>query len=67
MSEMFLTSDEIAALTGRKFKSLQIQQLRKMKVPFWVNANNAPVVARAAIEGRKEVAKPEEPQWTAPK
>lgn len=53
MSDMFLTKDEVAELTGRKTKSKQIEQLRTMRIPFWVNALDAPVVPRSAIEGRK--------------
>lgn len=63
MSDMFLTKDEIATLTGRKTKSKQIEALRKMALPFWVNANDAPVVPRSAIEGRRELPKPEKPKW----
>lgn len=60
MSDMFLTKDEVAELTGRKVKSKQVEQLRKMGLPFWVNALNAPVVPRSAVDGRKESAKPRE-------
>lgn len=63
MSDTFLTPDEIATLTGRKFKRMQIEQLRKMGIPFWVNAVNAPIVARAIIEGRKEKVEPPKPVW----
>jgi hypothetical protein len=64
----FLSANEIAALTGikggrggRPKHALQIDQLRKMGLPFWVNAAGKPVVARAAIEGRPAVSKPLEP------
>jgi hypothetical protein len=63
MSDTFLTPEEIAILTGRKFKRLQIEQLRKMGIPFWVNAVNMPIVARATIEGRKEKVEPPKPKW----
>jgi hypothetical protein len=49
MSDMFLTKDEIATLAGRKTKSKQIEMLRKMALPFWVNAHDAPVALRSAI------------------
>lgn len=49
---MFLTDAEIATLTGRKIKRLQIEALRTMGVPFLVNACGKPVVTKAAIEGR---------------
>lgn len=52
MSTMFLEEDEVAVLTGRKFKSRQVDQLRRMGVPFFVNALGRAIVARAAIEGR---------------
>jgi hypothetical protein len=52
MPDMFLTKEELVTLTARKIKRLQIEQLRKMNIPFWVNAVGGPVVARAAIEGR---------------
>lgn len=55
MSATFLTKEEVAELTGRKNKSLQIVQLRKMGLPFWVNALDAPVVPRSAIDGRKKL------------
>jgi hypothetical protein len=48
---LFLTTDEIAQLTGRARKALQIDALRRMGIPFWVNAAGYPVVTRAAIEG----------------
>lgn len=63
MTETFLTKDEIATLTGRKTKSKQIEALRKMALPFWVNAHDAPVVPRSAIEGKRELPKPEKPKW----
>lgn len=39
---LFLTEDEVAILTGRKIKKLQVEALRKMGVPFFVNAANRP-------------------------
>jgi hypothetical protein len=63
MSDMFLTKDEIATLTGRKTKSKQIEALRKMALPFWVNAHDAPVVARAAIEGTAPLDTPAKERW----
>lgn len=61
----FLTCDDLVELTGRKTKSKQIEALRKMGLPFWVNAIGKPVVAVAAIEGRKAPATPA-PAWTPP-
>ena len=60
----FLTPSDVSELTGRKNKSLQIAALLKMGLPFWVNAIGKPVVARAAIEGRKEIPRPK--TWVMP-
>lgn len=61
---MFLTQDQLVELTGRKVKSKQIEALRRMKLPFWVNAVGKPVVSVAAIEGRKaDIPKKSEPTW----
>lgn len=63
MSDMFLTKDEIATLTGRKTKGKQIEALRKMGVPFWVNALDTPVVARSTIVGKAPVEPPTKERW----
>ncbi|WP_244144447.1 DUF4224 domain-containing protein [Paraburkholderia tropica] len=47
---------ELVVLTGRKVKSKQVESLRRMGVPFFVNACGRAVVARSAIEGRTGVA-----------
>ncbi|WP_081063057.1 DUF4224 domain-containing protein [Burkholderia stagnalis] len=52
---MFLSPFELAVLTGRKIKSKQVEALRRMGVPFFVNACGRAVVARSAIEGRTSV------------
>lgn len=68
MSAMFLSLDELADLTGRKIKSKQVEALRRMGVPFRVNALGRPVVAAAAIIGTR--APPVvniDPEWTMPK
>lgn len=65
MSDTFLTKDEVAELTGRKNKRLQVEQLRKMGLPFWLNAASAPIVPRSAIEG-KRAAPAEKPKWIPP-
>jgi len=62
MSASFLDSEEIAELTGRKIKSKQIEALRKMGIPYFVNATGHPVVTRNAIEGKKE--EPQQRKWT---
>lgn len=63
MSDTFLTKEEIAILTGRKVKTMQVAQLRKMAIPFWINAHDAPVVPRSAIDGRKPAATPVKKGW----
>ena len=63
MSDMFLTKDELATLTGRKTKSKQIEALRKKASPFCVNALDALVVPRSAIDGRRERPEPEKRPW----
>lgn len=66
MSDMFLTKEEVSILTGWKIKSKQIEQLRRMILPFWVNAVGAPIVARSTIEGKRQAAPAKEPEWTLP-
>lgn len=51
---LFLTQSDLAELTGRKIKSKQIEVLRRMGLPFHVNAAGKPVVALCTIEGRKQ-------------
>lgn len=63
---MFLTAEELAELTGRKIKSKQIEALRRMGLPFHVNAVGKPVVPASAIEGRKQPPPPK-PVWQMPK
>jgi len=63
MSDTFLTKEEIATLTGRKIKSLQIKQLQKMGLPFFINAVNEPVVARVTIEGKSTPPEPQKARW----
>ncbi|WP_410594122.1 DUF4224 domain-containing protein, partial [Bacillus sp. SIMBA_074] len=53
MSETFLSTNELVVLTGRKLKSKQVEALRRMGLPFFVNACGRPIVTRAAVEGRK--------------
>ena len=49
----FLSADDVAHLTGRKTSGKQIEALRAMRIPFWVNGVGRPVVTIAAVEGRK--------------
>lgn len=63
--DTFLTTEAVVRLTGRRRKSKQIEALRTMGLPFWVNAIGEPVVAVAAIEGRREA--PREKTWVMPR
>lgn len=60
---MFLTPEELEALTERTRKADQIAWLRKNYIPYFEGANGHPRVSRAFIEnalsGRPE---PTEPQ-----
>ena len=76
MSDTFLSPQEIEELTGvktgrnkRTREQLQIEWLRASGIPFWENARGRPIVARAAIEGRRaaEVAATEpKKKWQPP-
>ena len=59
---IFLDPGELAILTGRKLKRLQVAQLRKMGIPFHINAAGRPIVCRSAVEGRSTVAAPPDTQ-----
>lgn len=59
---MFLTPEELVALTGRKVRRLQVEQLRTMGIPFYVNAVGRAVVVRSVLEGSKEQQQPR-PKW----
>lgn len=54
--DLFLSPLELAVLTGRKVKIKQIDALRRMGIPFFINACGRAIVARSAIEGRGSVA-----------
>lgn len=60
---LFLTPEEITELTGRKHKSKQVEELRKMGVAFRINAVGRPVVTRVAVEGRAQKADEAAPKW----
>lgn len=63
--DTFLTPDAMVRLTGRRRKTKQIETLKTMGLPFWVNAIGEPVVTIAAVEGRKEA--PREKVWVMPR
>lgn len=48
---LFLTDAELGELTGRRLRRLQIDALRRMLIPFKINAIGRPVVTRAAVLG----------------
>ena len=51
MSELFLTREEVAELTGAKTRAKQVQVLQRNGVRHWINAAGWPVVARSAVDG----------------
>lgn len=63
--EMFLNKDEMARLTGRKFKSKQIEALRAMGISFFINAIGEPIVARAVIEGTASKTEKPKEKWVS--
>lgn len=67
---MFLDDDQLKHLTGYAQKAKQVAQLRRMGVPFFVNAAGKPVVAESAVQGTKpqETIQTQvswEPSWAA--
>lgn len=60
---MFLTPDELEAMTERTRKQDQVEWLRRNRIPFLIGANGHPRVSRAYIEnilsGRPEKNRPE--------
>lgn len=54
MTDMFLSPPELVTLTGRKVKSKQVEALRRMGLPFFINACGRAIVARSAVEGRTD-------------
>lgn len=66
VTELFLTADEIIQLTGRKRAKMQVDQLRKMGIPFHLNAFSKPVIARAAIVGAESKPVEKKTTWQPP-
>lgn len=65
MSDTFLSTEEVAELTGVRVgrngktrEQLQIEWLRTSGIPFWTNARGRPIIARAAIEGKPSAEQP---------
>jgi hypothetical protein len=61
----FLSTEAVAMLTGRRRKSKQVEALRMMGLPFWVNPIGQPIVTVAAVEGRREPSR--EKEWVMPR
>lgn len=59
---LFLTAEDLRALTGFTLKTRQIAQLRIMGVPFRINGCGRPVVTVTAVEGRMGQ-QPIKPAW----
>lgn len=49
---LFLTAEDMRALTGFAIKARQVAQLRIMGIPFRINGCGRPVVTVASIEGK---------------
>lgn len=62
----FLDEAELVKLTGRAQKKKQIDQLRTMGLPFFVNAVGRALVARAVIEGKSAPVTAPKPAWVPP-
>ena len=50
---MFLDAAALRQLTGFARKARQIERLRAMGVPFWINGRGVPVVCASALEASK--------------
>ncbi|MBS0496298.1 MAG: DUF4224 domain-containing protein [Gammaproteobacteria bacterium] len=61
---VFLEKSDVAILTGRKSKTGQIDALRKMGIPFFINACGCAVVTRSAVEGRFDKEEIPDKPWT---
>ncbi|EER60443.1 hypothetical protein AcdelDRAFT_1968 [Acidovorax delafieldii 2AN] len=66
----FLNAKELAELTGVRIgkdgktrEQLQAAELKRMKIPHFVNARGCPVVARAIIEGGTQQPTPQHKGW----
>lgn len=65
---LFLTRDELAELTRRKFKAGQVAFLIKNGIRHYLDGDGWPVVTRAAIGiGDEAKEKPPLPRWRSNK
>lgn len=60
---IFLIPEDLAILTGKKKKSCQVDQLRVMDIPFFINAAGRPVVTKAALNCLKTVRDIQKKEW----
>lgn len=63
MSSIFLSNEDVAILTGKKLKSGQVDVLRKMGIPFFINASGRPIVTIASVEGSKRMTEQPDKPW----
>lgn len=63
MSDLFLTDDELATLTGYRQPSKQVAHLKAQRIPYHTNRAGHPRVARAVLEG-KRTAEPKQASWS---
>ena len=49
---IFLDQSDVAAFTGRKTKSGQIDALRSMGIACFINPSGRPIVPKSAVEGK---------------
>lgn len=67
MSDLFLTKEEVAILTGFKKARQQIDHLTSQGIRFFSNAQGKPIVPKSAIEGSKQSALEKPYTWTSNK
>jgi hypothetical protein len=59
----FLTDEQVAFLCDTKLKSLQIEHLKKIGIPFRLSRTGKPRVACSAIEGYDKNPKLDPEKW----
>ena len=52
---VFLDDEDVFRLTKKRRKSCQVEALRSMGIPFFVNPSGEPIVTRKAVEGSDTV------------
>ena len=61
---IFLDENDVNKLTGKKRPGNQIVELRRMRIPFYINASGRPAVTRTAVEGYVNKEDNLETSWT---